>query len=70
MNRFLNVFRKVILYTWTTLTIAVGFLLIIRTINPQTKGISNVDLKFYVEITLYCFIIYSVLKLLENKIKE
>jgi hypothetical protein len=70
MNRFLNVFRKIILYAWITLTIVVGFLLIIRTANPRTKGISNVDLKFYVEITIYCFIIYIVLRLIENKIKK
>ena len=70
MEKLISIIRKLIIYTWLILTIVVVFFLISRIANPETKGISNYDLKFYFEITIYFCLIYIVLKIIQNRIKQ
>ena len=67
MKKLINFTGKLILYIWLALTIIVVLLLATRIINPGVKGISNYDLKTYIEITLFFAVIYFALKLIAKR---
>ncbi|RTZ02106.1 hypothetical protein [Flavobacterium sp. GSP6] len=67
MEKLLNFTRKLILYIWLALTIIVALLLTTRIVNPGVKGISNYDLKSYIEITLFFAVIYFALKVIAKR---
>ncbi len=69
MKTFLNFSGKLIGFIWLLLTVIVVFFLIQRFANPDTKGISNYDLKFYLKITLGFASIFIFLKFFESKLK-
>lgn len=52
MKRFINIILKSVLYIWILLSIIVIYFTVDRFVNPHVKGISNVDLKLYLKITI------------------
>jgi len=70
MEKLISIIRKIILSSWLILSIFVVFFQISQIANPGTKGISNYDLEFYFEITLYICFIYFALRIIQNRIKH
>lgn len=52
MKRFINIILKSVLYIWILLSIIVIYFTVDRFVNPHVKGISNIDLKLYLKITI------------------
>ncbi len=70
MKRIINIIEKSILYFWIFLTIIVLYFLIQRFVNPTYKGISNVDLKLYLKISVGILAVVVILKKVKNHIDE
>lgn len=62
MNRKINILEKLVLAFWLLLTIIIIYFIIQRFINPSFKGISNMDLKIYLKISIVTFILILILK--------
>jgi hypothetical protein len=67
MKQFINIIKKTILYFWLFLTIIVLYFIIQRFVNPNYKGISNVDLKLYLKISIVILISIAILKNVKKK---
>ena len=66
MKTILNFIIKLIFYSWLVLTAIVIFCFADRISNPETKGISNYDLKVYFRITFCLSLIYITAKWIQK----
>ena len=70
MKGIINIIEKSILYFWIFLTIIVLYFIIQRFVNPTYKGISNVDLKLYLKISVGILAVIVILKKVKKQIDE
>ncbi len=67
MKRIINILEKSILYLWIFLTIIIVYLIIQRFVNPNYKGISFIDLKLYLKITIVVLVLDMIFRNLKKR---
>ncbi len=67
MKSIIKFLEKSIFYLWILLTIIVVYFIIERFLNPGYKGISIVDLKLYLKISIIVLVIIIILKTIKKK---
>lgn len=69
MKRLINIILKSILFIWILISIIVLYFIVDRFVNPHVKGISNVDLKLYLEITIIVLASIIILRNLKKIVR-
>ena len=67
MKQTFNILEKVILYLWIVLTIVIIYFIVDRFLNPGYKGISNVDLKLYLKVSIIFLVLIVTFKFLKKR---